>query len=364
MSSRLLVVEHRTKHIALRYFLARELQQRGQLRLAYVASKANTADIFTKALTPACFALLDWSCDPLFSPTLPMGALPPTLILCAASPIASYSRRLGTGKRVPAAGQGKGLTPPHSPPFFPPPSGARIFLRPSSPAPLLLSRAAAGGGRGTSTRRPCSWGRQGPYSLPLFSLPAAAAGQGPSSGPPPPRRFSYRELQQAAGYFNAPLQLDKARVLTLSLSYPLVSLPSYPTRLTLSFRSGARAFLQPSSSASLLLPRATAGSGVFQRIPAAWKGQLWNRFSRAGGRVAGRAATWQQERGGGEVKVLHTESVKAFDDCLAEILVLGDLRHPNLVQLLGYCMEDSRAILVYELVERGDLHHWLHPNGK
>ncbi|CAI7753386.1 unnamed protein product, partial [Closterium sp. NIES-53] len=30
--------EHRTKHIALRYFLSRELQQRGQLRLAYVAS--------------------------------------------------------------------------------------------------------------------------------------------------------------------------------------------------------------------------------------------------------------------------------------------------------------------------------------
>ncbi|CAI7861746.1 unnamed protein product, partial [Closterium sp. NIES-53] len=76
-------LEHRTKHIALRYFLARELQQRGQLRLAYVASKANTADIFTKALPPgdhqrfctmlACFALLDWSCDLLFSPTLPMG---------------------------------------------------------------------------------------------------------------------------------------------------------------------------------------------------------------------------------------------------------------------------------------------------
>ncbi|CAI7751940.1 unnamed protein product [Closterium sp. NIES-53] len=76
-------LEHRTKHIALRYFLARELQQRGQLRLAYVASQANTADIFTKALPPgdhqrfctmlACFALLDWSRDLLFSPTLPMG---------------------------------------------------------------------------------------------------------------------------------------------------------------------------------------------------------------------------------------------------------------------------------------------------
>ncbi|CAI5997762.1 unnamed protein product [Closterium sp. NIES-65] len=45
-------LEHRTKHIALRYFLARELQQRGQLRLRYVASEANTADVFTKALQP------------------------------------------------------------------------------------------------------------------------------------------------------------------------------------------------------------------------------------------------------------------------------------------------------------------------
>ncbi|CAI7812485.1 unnamed protein product [Closterium sp. NIES-54] len=45
-------LEHRTKHIALPYFLARELQQRGQLRLAYVASWANTADVFTKALQP------------------------------------------------------------------------------------------------------------------------------------------------------------------------------------------------------------------------------------------------------------------------------------------------------------------------
>ncbi|CAI7915642.1 unnamed protein product [Closterium sp. NIES-53] len=45
-------LEHRMKHITLRYFLARELQQRGQLRLAYVATRANTADVFTKALPP------------------------------------------------------------------------------------------------------------------------------------------------------------------------------------------------------------------------------------------------------------------------------------------------------------------------
>ncbi|CAI7904890.1 unnamed protein product [Closterium sp. NIES-54] len=45
-------LEHRTKHIALQYFLARELQQRGHLHLAYVATRANTADVFTKALPP------------------------------------------------------------------------------------------------------------------------------------------------------------------------------------------------------------------------------------------------------------------------------------------------------------------------
>ncbi|CAI7832862.1 unnamed protein product [Closterium sp. NIES-53] len=40
-------LEHRTKHIALRYFLTRDLQQRGQLRLAYMATRANNADVFT-----------------------------------------------------------------------------------------------------------------------------------------------------------------------------------------------------------------------------------------------------------------------------------------------------------------------------
>ncbi|CAI7886216.1 unnamed protein product [Closterium sp. NIES-54] len=55
-------LEHRTKHIALRYFLARELQQRGQLRLSYMASRANTSDVFTKALGSGdlqhfCYAL-------------------------------------------------------------------------------------------------------------------------------------------------------------------------------------------------------------------------------------------------------------------------------------------------------------------
>ncbi|CAI6010745.1 unnamed protein product [Closterium sp. NIES-65] len=45
-------LEHRTKHIAFRCFLASELQQCGQLCLTYVASEVNTADSVTKALPP------------------------------------------------------------------------------------------------------------------------------------------------------------------------------------------------------------------------------------------------------------------------------------------------------------------------
>ncbi|CAI7910097.1 unnamed protein product [Closterium sp. NIES-54] len=52
-------LEHRTKHISLRYFLARELLQHGQLRLAYVASQANNADVFTKALQPLASLAVD-----------------------------------------------------------------------------------------------------------------------------------------------------------------------------------------------------------------------------------------------------------------------------------------------------------------
>ncbi|CAI7858482.1 unnamed protein product [Closterium sp. NIES-53] len=86
-------LEQRTKHIALRYFLARELQQRGQLRLAYVASQANTADVFTKALQP---------CD-----HQPVGAAhgtprPPFFEGCSPSPLApSYAS--ATAEDIPGA---------------------------------------------------------------------------------------------------------------------------------------------------------------------------------------------------------------------------------------------------------------------
>ncbi|CAI7790650.1 unnamed protein product [Closterium sp. NIES-53] len=91
-------LEHKTKHIALRYFLARELQQRGQLRLAYVASEANTADIFTKALPPGDHQLLYDARGPVLahsSTVLPCPAAPSSLLSGLHLP--SFSTNLVSG---------------------------------------------------------------------------------------------------------------------------------------------------------------------------------------------------------------------------------------------------------------------------
>eukprot|EP00261_Vitis_vinifera_P034224 XP_019075467.1 PREDICTED: probably inactive leucine-rich repeat receptor-like protein kinase At5g48380 [Vitis vinifera] len=45
-----------------------------------------------------------------------------------------------------------------------------------------------------------------------------------------------------------------------------------------------------------------------------------------------------------------------------EILILGRLTHPNLVPLLGFCIERNEKLLVYEHMGNGNLYQWLHPN--
>jgi len=43
----------------------------------------------------------------------------------------------------------------------------------------------------------------------------------------------------------------------------------------------------------------------------------------------------------------------------AEVNFLGDLVHPNLVKLIGYCIEDDQRLLVYEFMPRGSLENHL-----
>ncbi|KAJ0983806.1 hypothetical protein J5N97_002162 [Dioscorea zingiberensis] len=55
------------------------------------------------------------------------------------------------------------------------------------------------------------------------------------------------------------------------------------------------------------------------------------------------------------VKLLDQDGVQGHKEWLAEVILLGQLRHPNLVKLIGYCCEDEHRLLVYEFMPRGSL---------
>ncbi|KAH6779226.1 Protein kinase superfamily protein [Perilla frutescens var. hirtella] len=55
------------------------------------------------------------------------------------------------------------------------------------------------------------------------------------------------------------------------------------------------------------------------------------------------------------VKVLDPESLQGDREWLAEVNYLGQLRHPNLVKLIGYSCEDDHRLLVYEYMASGSL---------
>ncbi|CBI29228.3 hypothetical protein VitviT2T_002858 [Vitis vinifera] len=59
------------------------------------------------------------------------------------------------------------------------------------------------------------------------------------------------------------------------------------------------------------------------------------------------------------VKLLDIEGLQGHREWLAEVIFLGQLRHPNLVKLIGYCCEDDERLLVYEFMPRGSLENHL-----
>ncbi|KAJ9697674.1 hypothetical protein PVL29_007006 [Vitis rotundifolia] len=48
-------------------------------------------------------------------------------------------------------------------------------------------------------------------------------------------------------------------------------------------------------------------------------------------------------------------SFQGHREWLAEVIFLGQLSHPNLVKLIGYCCEDEHRVLVYEYMPRGSV---------
>lgn len=60
------------------------------------------------------------------------------------------------------------------------------------------------------------------------------------------------------------------------------------------------------------------------------------------------------------VKLLDLEAgLQGHKEWLTEVIFLGELRHPHLVKLIGYCCEDQHRLLVYEYMPRGSLENQL-----
>lgn len=56
------------------------------------------------------------------------------------------------------------------------------------------------------------------------------------------------------------------------------------------------------------------------------------------------------------IKTLSAGSKQGIKEFLTELATISKIRHPNLVQLLGCCVEGDHRILVYEYMENNSLH--------
>ncbi|KAL0333690.1 UNVERIFIED_CONTAM: Serine/threonine-protein kinase RIPK [Sesamum angustifolium] len=59
------------------------------------------------------------------------------------------------------------------------------------------------------------------------------------------------------------------------------------------------------------------------------------------------------------VKLLDLDGSQGHREWLTEVIFLGQLRHRNLVKLIGYCCEEEHRLLVYEYMPRGSLENQL-----
>ncbi|XAR58985.1 Non-specific serine/threonine protein kinase [Bertholletia excelsa] len=63
------------------------------------------------------------------------------------------------------------------------------------------------------------------------------------------------------------------------------------------------------------------------------------------------------------VKRLKQDGFQGHREWLAEVNYLGQLSHPHVVKLIGYCLEDEHRLLVYEFMARGSLENHLFRRG-
>ncbi|GER41436.1 protein kinase superfamily protein [Striga asiatica] len=64
-----------------------------------------------------------------------------------------------------------------------------------------------------------------------------------------------------------------------------------------------------------------------------------------------------------EYSTVASSFLRAWDDLQTEVNYLGQLHHPNLVKLIGYCLEGDNRLLVYEFMPKGSLENHLFRRG-
>ncbi|WVZ77622.1 LOW QUALITY PROTEIN: hypothetical protein U9M48_025470 [Paspalum notatum var. saurae] len=97
-------------------------------------------------------------------------------------------------------------------------------------------------------------------------------------------------------------------------------------------------------------PECVLGEGRFGRVYKGWvDGNTLNPSKNTTGMVIA-------------VKKLNRESITRME-WQSEINFLGRISHPNVVKLLGYCMEDNELILVHEFMAKGSLDNHLFRRG-
>jgi len=110
-------------------------------------------------------------------------------------------------------------------------------------------------------------------------------------------------------------------------------------------------YLDLKSATRNFRPDSLLGEGGFGSVYKGWVDETGTAAARAGTGITV------------AVKQLNQEGLQGHKEWLAEVNFLGQLHHPNLVKLIGYCCEDDQRLLVYEFMPRGSLENHLFRKG-
>ncbi|CAL5049723.1 unnamed protein product [Urochloa decumbens] len=115
-------------------------------------------------------------------------------------------------------------------------------------------------------------------------------------------------------------------------------------------------FAELKSATRSFRPETVLGEGGFGKVYKGWVDEKTLNPSR---QSASRSSTGTVVA----VKKLNPESVQGMEQWQSEVNFLGRISHPNLVELLGYCMDDNELLLVYEFMAKGSLENHLFRRG-